>query len=151
MKKIVVEVGSTVTKVDSFDGENIKHIKSVTIKGESILSILENNDLKSGYYYFVVNEINYPVHLYTLDGNQHFTENQTFGDSKDVATASTEAQNMVVVKVKGDLTIDESVTVGPYYNTYGGPKGFTLYVTGKLTNNGTIDNSHGAKATGQDV
>ena len=31
MKKIVIEVGSTVTKVDSFDGENIKHIKSVTI------------------------------------------------------------------------------------------------------------------------
>ena len=31
MEKIVIEVGSTVTKVDSFDGENINHIKSVTI------------------------------------------------------------------------------------------------------------------------
>ena len=47
---------------------------------------------------------------------------------------------------------DEGVTVRPYYDElYGGPKGFTMYVTGKLENNGTIDNSHGAKAEGQDV
>lgn len=31
MEKIVIEVGSTVTKVDGYDGENITHIKSVTI------------------------------------------------------------------------------------------------------------------------
>ena len=62
------------------------------------------------------------------------------------------AQNMVIVKVKGDYTVNSGVTVGPYYNeTYGGPKGFLLYVEGKLTNNGTIDNSHGAYAVGQDV
>ena len=58
---------------------------------------------------------------------------------------------MVIVKVNGDLTIDSGVTVSPYYNTYGGPKGFTLYVTGTLTNNGTINNSHGAKAVGENV
>ena len=58
---------------------------------------------------------------------------------------------MVIVKVNGDLTIASGVTVQPYSNAYGGPKGFTLYVTGKLTNNGTIDNTHGAKAEGQDV
>ena len=89
--------------------------------------------------------------MITLDGNQHFTENKTFGDAHDVATASTYAQNMVIVKVNGDLEIDEGVTVSPYYTEYGGPKGFTLYVTGKLTNKGTIDNSHGAKAAGQNV
>ncbi len=59
---------------------------------------------------------------------------------------------MVIVKVKGDVTVASGVTVAPYYDTnYGGPKGFTLYVTGKLENNGTIDNSHGAKAVGQNV
>ena len=124
---------------------------SVTKTGDSILSILDDKSLKSGYYYFSVNGENYPVHLYTYDGNQHFIENQTFGDAKDVATENDYAQNMVIVKVNGDLIIDEGVTVGPYYTEYGGPKGFTLYVTGKLTNNGTIDNSHGAKAEGQNV
>ena len=89
--------------------------------------------------------------MITLDGNQHFTENKTFGDAYDVATASTYAQNMVIVKVNGDLEIDSGVTVSPYYTEYGGPKGFTLYVTGKLTNKGIIDNSHGAYAVGQNV
>ena len=89
--------------------------------------------------------------MITLDGNQHFTENKTFGDAYDVATKDDYAQNMVIVKVNGDLEIDSGVTVAPYYTEYGGPKGFTLYVTGKLTNKGTIDNSHGAKAEGQNV
>ena len=89
--------------------------------------------------------------MITLDGNQHFTENKTFGDEHDVATKDDYAQNMVIVKVNGDLEIDSGVTVAPYYTEYGGPKGFTLYVTGKLTNKGTIDNSHGAKAEGQNV
>ncbi len=129
-----------------------KYIESVTIKGDSILSIINNNTLKSGYYYFVANGENYPVHLYTYDGNQHFTENKTYGDAYDVATKDTYAQNMVIVKVNGDLVVDEGVTVSPYYDkNYGGPKGFTLYVTGKLTNKGTIDNSHGARAEGQNV
>ena len=137
---------------DIIEQDKEKYIESVTIKGDSILNILNDNNLKTGYYYFVANEESYPVHVITLDGNQHFTENQTFGDAADVATATDYAQNMVIVKVNGDLTIDEGVTVAPYYDAkYGGPKGFTLYVTGKLTNNGTIDNSHGAKAEGQNV
>ncbi len=128
------------------------YIESVTKRGESILSILNDNDLNSGYYYFVANGENYPVHLITYDGNQHFTENQIFGDAGDVATSNTYAQNMVIVKINGDLEIDSGVTVAPYYDvTYGGPKGFTIYVTGKLTNNGIIDNSHGAYAEGQNV
>ncbi len=129
-----------------------KYKESVTIKGESILSIINSNNLKTGYYYFIVNGENYPIHMITLEGNQHFTENKIFGDAKDVATENDYAQNMVIVKVNGDLEIDEGVTVAPYYDeSYGGPKGFTLYVTGKLTNKGTIDNSHGAKAEGQNV
>ena len=134
------------------DQDKEQYIKDVTIEGDSILNILNNNNLKSGYYYFVANGEKYPVHMITLDGNQHFTDNKTFGDEHDVATKEDYAQNMVIVKVNGDLTIDEGVTVSPYYDkNYGGPKGFTLYVTGKLTNKGTIDNSHGAKAEGQNV
>ena len=127
--------------------------------GDSILSILEDDSLTSGYYTFNVtgnNGIettseNYPVHLYVLDGNQTISENTVYGDSSDVGTKDSYAQNMVIVKVNGDYTINSDVTVNPYYTAYGGPKGFTLYVTGKLTNNGIIDNSHGAYAKGQDV
>jgi len=124
---------------------------SSSISGESIFSIIEENDLKSGNYIFEVNGENYPVHLYAFEGNQTWSENQKFGNDNDVATATTEAQNMVVVKVNGDLTINSGVKVEPWYTNYGGPKGLTLYVTGTLTNNGTIDNSHGAKAVGQNV
>ena len=127
------------------------YIESVTIKGDSILSILNDNSLKSGYYFFVANDENYPVHLYTYDRSQIWDENKVFGDAEDIGASGKYAQNMVVVKVEGDLTINKGITVRPYYTAYGGPKGFTLYVTGKLENNGTIDNSHGAKAEGQDV
>ena len=129
------------------------------VEGESIISILENNNLKEGYYNFKVTGNNgtetttevYPVHLYVLDGNQTITENTTYGDAYDIGTKNSYAENMVIVKVNGDYTVNEGVTVAPYSTEYGGPKGFTLYVTGKLTNNGTIDNSHGAYAQGQDV
>ena len=40
----------------------------------------------------------------------------------------------------GDLTINEGVAVRPYYDeNYGGPKGLIIYVTGTLTNNGTMN------------
>ena len=146
---------------DCINQDQEKYINSVTKQGDSILSLLNDDSLTTGYYYFGVNEEKYPVHLYVYDGNQTFTTNETFGDendvSQDVPATNTDAayrsyaQNMVIVKINGDLTISEGVTVGPYYTEYGGPKGFLLYVTGKLTNNGTIDNSHGAYAEGQDV
>ncbi len=125
--------------------------KSLIINGDSILSILKENNLKNGYYYLSANGENYPAHVYVYNGDTTFSENMTFGDENDVATENGYAQNMVIVKVNGNLTINEGVTVNPYYTEYGGPKGFTIYVTGKLINNGTIDNSHGAKAEGQNV
>ena len=128
-------------------GENIPNI----INGDSILQIVRDEDFDDGIYKFEVNDITYSVHLITLNGNQTITSDTQYGDANDVATADSNAQNMVIVKVDGDYTVNEGVTVGPYYTEYGGPKGFMLYVTGRLTNNGTIDNSHGAKAEGQDV
>ena len=132
--------------------KDIKIIDMTDFEADSLLEAISNEDVPSGKYTIKVKDETYPVHMITLDGNQHFTENKTFGDAYDVATKDTYAQNMVIVKVNGDLEIDSGVTVGPYYDkSYGGPKGFTLYVTGKLTNKGTIDNSHGAKAYGQNV
>ena len=61
---------------------------------------------------------------------------------------------MIVLKVNGDLTIDDGTTLTAYASKdgYGGPKGMTIYCTGTLTNNGTIDmTARGAKAVGQNV
>ena len=127
------------------------YIESVTKSGDSILSIVSNDIETAGYWNLKANNVVYPAHVYVYDGDTIFSENQIFGDSKDVATATTYAQNMVIVKVNGDLTINSGVTVSPYHNTYGGPKGFLIYVTGKLINNGTINNSYGAYAQGENV
>lgn len=78
-----------------------------------------------------------------------------FGDkSTDVATSTEEAKNMVVLKVNGNLIINENVTLTACKSDdkYGGPKGMFIYCTGKLTNNGIISmTARGAKAKGQNV
>ena len=78
-----------------------------------------------------------------------------FGDKKtDVATVNEDAKNMVVLKVNGDITIGEGVTLTACKsdNGYGGPKGLLIYCTGTITNNGTIDmTARGARAEGQNV
>ena len=61
---------------------------------------------------------------------------------------------MIVLKVNGNLTIDEGTTLTAYTskNGYGGPKGMTIYCTGTINNNGTVSmTARGAKAVGQDV
>ena len=126
----------------------------VNVINNSILGYLEvHNYGETGEYEdsITVNGVTYNAHVYNYKGNQEWADNKTFGDDSDIGTDSTNATKMVIVKVDGDLTIGSGVTVLPKYTNYGGPKGFLLYVTGTLTNNGTIDNSHGAKAAGQAV
>ena len=138
----------------------VTQIIKVSTNGDSLADILNNHqNLATGYYDFEVegdNEtVTYPVHLIVLDGDQVITTDTRYGDLDDCASgtdASDMAKNMVIVMVKGDYTVNSGVTVGPIYNEqYGGPKGFMLYVTGTLTNNGTIENNHGAYAVGQNV
>ena len=78
-----------------------------------------------------------------------------FGNAtEDPANASRYAQNTVVLKVEGNLTINSGVTLTSVKNAqgYGGPKGMIVYCTGTLTNNGTISmTERGAKAVGQNV
>ena len=108
----------------------------------------------AGNYKITVNEVTYSLHVYYYDGNQIWSSNQTFGDDNDVGGAETTdyAKNMVVVKINGNLTIDSGVIVEPYSTIYGGPKGFFIYITGTLTNNGTISSTaKGAKAVGENV
>ena len=155
-------------KVEEEEYTSIKQISvenkyERTITANSLLKAIGDNTFENDSYEKIqVDGVNgseiYQVHVYNFNGNQTWNENKTFGTESDVSTTVNGtrqyAKNMVVVKVNGDLTIDNGVKVGPYYNEttgYGGPKGFMLYVTGKITNNGTIDNSHGAYAVGQDV
>ena len=126
---------------------------------DSLLGYLDNQDYgETGEYQdtIVANGVSYPVHVYNYVGDQVWTTSTVpnsgkFGSSEDIGTASTNATKMVAIKVDGDLTIGSGVTVQPYSTSYGGPKGFMIYVTGTLTNNGLIDNSHGGKAAGQTV
>ncbi len=72
----------------------------------------------------------------------------------DVARENEYAKNMVILKVNGDLTIGEGVTLKTCAseNGYGGPKGLFVYCTGTITNYGTISmTGRGAYAQGQNV
>ena len=77
-----------------------------------------------------------------------------FGHNKDVGTESANATNTVVLKVEGNLTINENVTLTSVKsgNGYGGPKGMVVYCTGEIINNGTISmTARGGKAEGENV
>ncbi|MNS82809.1 hypothetical protein D3C72_1165650 [compost metagenome] len=78
-----------------------------------------------------------------------------FGDkTTDVGTASTNANNMVILKINGNLTINSGVklTACASDSGYGGPKGLLIYCSGEITNNGEISmTARGAKAIGQNV
>jgi len=72
----------------------------------------------------------------------------------DVANETDNARNMVILKVNGNLTIEEGITLTACKSDdgYGGPKGMLIYCTGTLTNKGTISmTARGAKAEGENV
>ncbi|MCI9087863.1 MAG: hypothetical protein HFJ32_04865, partial [Clostridia bacterium] len=90
-----------------------------------------------------------------VDGATLSNKVYSFGSVEDVSNGiGRDAQNTVVLKVEGDLTINSGVKLTSIANAqgYGGPKGMIVYCTGKLTNNGTISmTARGARAEGQNV
>ena len=134
---------------------------------ESLLGAVANL-IESGIQEISVNDEKYSANVIiyngnlNLDGTTQITgatlSNQIyeFGNAEtDCAKSTTEmANNMVILKVNGNLTIDENVTLTACKNEsgYGGPKGMFIYCTGTITNNGTISmNARGAYAEGQNV
>ena len=91
----------------------------------------------------------------TVDGATLSNNIYEFGNNQtDVATESEDAKNTVVLKVNGNLTINEGITLTACKsdNGYGGPKGLMIYCTGTITNNGTISmTARGARAKGENV
>ena len=72
---------------------------------------------------------------------------------RDVSDGTNYAEHTVVLKVNGDLTVKEGVTLTSVKSgNYGGPKGMIVYCTGTLKNDGDISMSYrGGYAEGQNV
>lgn len=126
------------SKIDSFEAD-------------SLLNAMEKYDFGSGKFKVKVLDKTYSLKVYSFDNNIEISTDTTFGSEEDVGEQNRYAQNMLVLKVNGDLTINKNVTISPYSNNYGGPKGMMIYCTGTITNNGNITNVVGAKAEGEDV
>lgn len=130
------------------------NVQNNTYSAESLLKALENDEIGTGIHQVTIEDETYNLKVYSFNENLNIKADTTLGTEEDVATASEYAKNMIVLKVKGDLTIDEGATLTAYASKdgYGGPKGMTIYCTGTITNNGTISmTARGAKAEGQDV
>ena len=136
-----------------------KTFKQRTIEGESLLKIMEDPTITTGQYPVIVKgqdiEEKYNLDVTSHEGNLVLSSDKTYGTAEDdVAWENGDATNMVVLKVNGNLTIEENVTVTACKskNGYGGPKGMMLYCTGTLTNKGDISmTERGARAEGQNV
>ncbi len=135
-----IETKSIIEGVSKINSSGIKTVRVIE-KEYSINTILYEGDVK-------------------LDGNMELigsilTETiYEFGNKSDVATQTEEAKNTVLLKINGNLTIEEGVTLTSCKsnNGYGGPKGMIIYCTGTFKNNGTISmTGRGAKAQGEDV
>lgn len=175
----VIKNGEYMFKVKGTNGRKVIAkviINNILVESESILEGISKIN-NSGVQKLKVIEKNadgieepviYSLNIITHDGDlildgQNEVEGATltqnsklyeFGDASDVATNTEFAKNTVVLKVNGDLTINENVTLTSVKSSsgYGGPKGMIIYCTGKLINNGTISmTARGAKAEGQNV
>ena len=132
-----------VSKINTSGVQNIE-VNGVTYSANVII---ENNDL-------VLDGEKQVIGSTLTDKVYEFGNKET-----DVAKANTDgtvanAQNMVILKVNGNLTVNyhTKLTACKSDDGYGGPKGLLVYCTGTLSNNGTIDmTARGARAEGQDV
>lgn len=125
-----------------------------SLEADSLIDAVEKYNLDDGEYTVKVAEETYNLKVHTFNQNLEIDANTEIGSENDVATENENAKSMVVLKVNGNLTIDEGAKLTAYAskNGYGGPKGMMIYCTGTLTNNGTISmTARGAKAEGQDV
>lgn len=125
-----------------------------SLEADSLIDAVEKYNLDDGEFTVKVAEETYNLKVYTFNQNLEIDANTEIGSENDVATENENAKSMIVLKVNGDLTINEEAKLTAYAskNGYGGPKGMLIYCTGTLTNNGTISmTARGTKAEGQDV
>lgn len=139
----------------------ISEIEKIQASGYSTLEVIGKNNQGTN------ETVNYNIHtivynndlildgINSVDGATLSNNIYEFGDKEnDVATESEDAKNTVVLKVNGNITINEGITVTTCKSDdgYGGPKGLIIYCTGTITNNGTISmTARGARAEGENV
>ena len=121
--------------------ENLYNKTEQIIEGESIISCVRDNNIKSGNYTLKVNGEEYPAEIYNYDENVNYITNKNIGTSE-------EDNRMLIVKYNGNLNINERRLITAQTRK----KGMFVYVEGELTNNGEISmTARGAKAEGQNV
>ncbi len=119
---------------------------------ESLLQATRDQIVKGDYYRININNEDYYTHTYIYNEDTTISEDATYGDIKDIALANEYAKHMIIIKVNGNLDINNTATITACRNNYGGPKGMLLYVTGSLDNKGTITmTARGANAVGQNL
>lgn len=155
-------------KVTTINGEeyNMQARGKYSFEGEDLLKVTDSINATCRAQINIKDEVYEADFIYynnslVLDGKKDIYDavlkdkTYEFGNKEtDVATETEDAKNMVIVKVNGDLTINEGVTLTACKsdNGYGGPKGLLIYCTGTIINNGTIDmTARGARAEGQNV
>lgn len=147
------------------DGSKQEVIKPVS-ENDGLIGKVANIN-KSGIQNIEVNDVTYSTNVIIYNGDLILDGAKTvvgstlenniyeFGNKEtDVAKGTEYAKNMVILKVNGNLTINEGVTVTSCKSDegLGGAKGLLIYCEGNLTNNGTISmTARGAKAEGQNV
>ena len=180
IKENGIEVSGNYVVVDGYNFEIDRDILEIVSGGSKNEEIRTNESIigkistinTTGYYKIELTakpeeQIKYNVHLLNYDGDlildgvkqvegSTLTNNiYEFGDKDtDVATKTEDAKNMVIIKVNGNLIINENITLTACKSTdgYGGPKGILIYCTGSITNKGTISmTARGARANGEDV
>ena len=134
---------------------SLKDYYEKVVEADSLLKAIEEDTFENDTMAkIIVNGVTYAAHVYNYDSDLTISKDTEYGSASDAATSNTDAKNMVILKVNGNLTINNGVTLTTAKNAdgYGGPKGFLIYATGTITNNGTISmTQRGAKASGQDV
>lgn len=135
----------------------IGKITNITTSGYHTIKVTTKTGEETIYNLHV---LNYNQDL-ILDGETQIQgaalNNKTYelgNKETDVATENQNAKNMVALKINGNLTIEEGITLTTCKsdNGYGGPKGMLIYCTGTITNKGTISmTARGAKAEGENI
>ena len=154
---VSVKAENTVTSNIIQYSKNLK-IKNTTlidnIQAESLIDAMSKENIETGKYGVTINDKTYNLQVYEFNENLTIDVSTEFGTEQDVATDTDYAQNMIAIKVNGDLNINQEaiLTTHASKSGYGGPKGMFIYCTGTVTNNGTITmTARGAKAEGEDV
>ena len=154
---VSVKAENTVTSNIIQYSKNLK-IKNTTlidnIQAESLIDAMSKENIETGKYGVTINNKTYNLQVYEFNENLTIDVSTEFGTEQDVATDTDYAQNMIAIKVNGDLNINGEaiLTTHASKSGYGGPKGMFIYCTGTIINNGEISmTARGAKAEGEDV